>query len=263
MQPDNWIPADWPAPAHVRAGTTTRLNGSSPHPFDGFNLAGHVNDRPDAVAANRRQLRAGLNLPSEPVWLQQQHGNRVLRLNREPPAPADGAHTDQAETVCAVLSADCVPVLLCERDGSEVAALHAGWRGLCRRIIKHGLSLFAAPPRELLAWVGPHIRQEHYEVGAEVVSACSSIWEETAAAITPARSDRWYLSLVKLVTTELRQLGVAEIYDCNYCTYNDRELFYSYRRDGATGRTASLIWKVSLAGTPYYPNLESWPDAHI
>lgn len=249
MPTANWIPANWPAPAHVRAGTTTRQHGVSRRPFDSFNLAAHVGDRPDAVAANRRQLYAQLNLPSEPPWLEQEHGNRVLSLSRETLVPADGCHTDCVGAACPILTADCVPLLLCNDAGSEVAALHVGWRGLCKRVIKHGLSLFNAPPRQLLAWIGPHIRQQHYEVGADVVSACSSIWQETADTITPSRNNSrgnyWYLSLARLVTTELRQLGVTRIYDDHYCTYADRELFYSYRRDGVTGRTASLIWMES------------------
>ena len=242
MPTADWLPAHWPAAAHIRAGTTTRLNGVSRAPFDSCNLAVHVGDRPHTVTENRRRLHERLNLPSEPVWLQQQHGNRVLRLSHESHAPADGSHTDNAGTVCAILTADCVPLLLCDRAGAEIAALHVGWRGLCKRVIKHGLSLFSAPPRELLVWIGPHIRQEHYEVGADVVSACASIWAETAAAITPTRNGHWRLSLERLVQAELRQLGVVEIYDSNLCTYGDRELFYSYRRDDVTGRTASLIW---------------------
>ena len=243
----DWVPADWPAPAHVHAGTTTRLNGASRDPFDSFNLAGHVGDRPEAVAGNRRQLRTRLDLPAAPAWLQQQHGNTVIRATRERHAAADGAYTDAAGEVCAVLTADCVPLLLCDRAGTGIAALHIGWRGLCSRVIKSGVSMFNAAPRDLLAWIGPHIRQENYEVGADVVSACSSIWPETRTAITPNRPntrepDRWYLDLAGLVKVELQQLGVTQVYDCGRCTYADEDLFYSYRRDGATGRMATLIW---------------------
>ena len=245
------------------------MNGASRHPFDSFNLAAHVGDRPDAVAGNRRQLRERLSLPTEPAWLEQEHGNRALRLSSEALVPADGSHTDRAGTVCAILTADCVPLLLCDQAGNELAALHVGWRGLCKRVIQHGLSLFSAHPEELLAWIGPHIRQDHYEVGADVVSACLSIWKETADAISPSRPntwgqskislkfysdpgnpDRWYLSLAGLVKAELRQLGVTQVYDCERCTYADKDLFYSYRRDGVTGRMATLIWKVSPSGRP-------------
>ena len=238
----NWINADWPAPAHVHAGTTTRSGGISLPPFNDFNLAGHVGDDAQAVAENRLQLRNKLKLPAEPHWLQQQHGNRVIKLEMEQPGPADGAYTGMAGKVCAVLTADCIPLLLCNRDGTEIAALHIGWRGLCRRIIKHGLSMFDAAPHELSAWIGPHISRENYEVGADVVSACSSVWPETRLAITPGRAGHWYLDLGQLVKTELLQLGVAEISDYRQCTCAGEEMFYSYRRDGVTGRMASLIW---------------------
>ena len=238
----NWIDADWPAPAHVHAGTTTRCGGISLPPFNDFNLAGHVGDEAQAVAENRLQLRNKLKLPAEPHWLQQQHGNRVVKLGMEQPGPADGAYTGMAGKVCAVLTADCIPLLLCNRDGTEIAALHIGWRGLCRRIIKHGLSMFSVAPYELSAWIGPHISRENYEVGADVVSACSSVWPETRLAITPGRAGHWHLDLGQLVKTELLQLGVAEISACRQCTCADKEMFYSYRRDGVTGRMASLIW---------------------
>ena len=239
---NNWIDADWPAPAHVRAGTTTRSGGVSLPPFNGFNLAGHVGDEADAVAENRLQLRTQFNLPAQPLWLRQQHGNKVITAGTEQPGPADGAYANAGGKVCAVLTADCIPLLLCNRNGTEVAALHIGWRGLCRRIIKHGLSAFDAAPPELCAWIGPHISRENYEVGADVVSACASIWDETRFAITPGRAGHWYLDLGQLVRTELLQLGVTDISDCKQCTCANKEKFYSYRRDGVTGRMASLIW---------------------
>ena len=236
------------------------MNGASRHPFDSFNLAAHVDDRPEAVAWNRARLREQLNLPSEPAWLQQQHGNTVIKLEREQvapadspapvggpapldsPTPVDGAYTATAGRVCAVLTADCIPLLLCNRDGTEVAALHVGWRGLCKRIIKHGLSMFDAAPHELLGWTGPYIHQQNYEVGADVVSACSSIWTETRVAILPSRPNHWFLDLEKLVKAELHQQGVEDIYGCNLCTFARKDLFYSWRRDGVTGRMATLIW---------------------
>ena len=236
------MPAEWPAPGHVHAGTTTRPGGTSPPPFNSFNLAGHVGDEPEAVAGNREQLRRRLNLPAEPLWLKQRHGNKVIKVDVEQPGSADGAYTGKGGKVCAVLTADCIPLLLCNRDGTEAAALHIGWRGLCSRITRRGLSLFKSAPRELLAWIGPYISQEHYEVGIDVVDACSSIWEETHSAITPSRANHWRLDLGQLVKTELLNLGVTDISDCRQCTYANRELFYSYRRDGDTGRMASMIW---------------------
>ena len=238
----DWVPADWPAPAQVHAGTTTRLNGVSRAPFDSCNLAGHVGDRPEAVAANRRRLSARLNLPAEPVWLQQQHGNVIISAPQGRGAPADGAYTNRPGAVCAALSADCVPLLLCSRDGAEIAALHAGWRGLCSGIISAGVAMFNAAPQHLLAWIGPHIRQAHYEVGADVIDACAARWTQTRAASAPARTGHWRLSLCQLVTAELRQLGVTDICDSKLCSYASSDLFYSWRRDGVTGRMASLIW---------------------
>ena len=300
---DNWIAADWPAPTHIRAGTTTRLNGVSRPPFDSFNVAGHVGDQPEAVAGNRARLREKLNLPSEPAWLQQRHGNTVIKPGREQiapvdspatadgpapmdnpapadsPAPADGAYTDTAGRVCAALTADCIPLLLCNRDGTEVAALHVGWRGLCKRIIQHGLSMFVAAPHELLAWIGPYIHQQNYEVGADVISAClgegllsskgdrfevfpqenvsghgdrfetcpqPKSGEDRQVSFSPAlrqsRPNHWYLGLGQLVKAELFRHGVEDVYGCNLCTFTRKDLFYSYRRDGVTGRMASLIW---------------------
>ena len=239
---NDWIPADWPAPAHIHAGTTTRLNGVSHHPFDSFNLAAHVGDQPDAVARNRRQLRERLHLPAEPAWLQQRHGDRVVRVEHGQRPTADGAYTDASGEVCAVLTADCIPLLLCNRNGTQIAALHIGWRGLCKRIIKRGLSMFDAAPHELLAWVGPHISLENYEVGADVITACSATWPETRDAIRPSRPDHWYLDLGQLVKAELSGQGVEDVYGCTLCTFAREDLFYSYRRDGVTGRMASLIW---------------------
>ena len=238
----NWIHADWSVPAHVHAGTTTRSGGVSLPPFSDFNLAGHVGDEPDAVAGNRLQLRKQLNLPAEPAWLKQQHGNSVIEINTSVPAQADGGYTSTPGEICTVLTADCIPLLLCNDTGTEIAALHIGWRGLCKRIIQRGLSMFDAAPHELSAWIGPHISRENYEVGIDVVRACSSIWEETHTAITPGCADHWYLDLGQLVKTELLQLGVKDISSCRQCTYANEELFYSYRRDGVTGRMANMIW---------------------
>ena len=263
-----WIPADWPAPGNIHAGTTTRLGGDSRPPFDGFNLAEHVGDDPGSVARNRLQLQGQLNLPAEPDWLKQRHGGRVVEVTSDEPAEADGAYTGEAGEVCAVLTADCIPLLLCNRTGTEIAALHIGWRGLCQGIIKNALVMFNANPRELLAWLGPYISQRNYEVGADVISACSGekgtdlffggkgdrfeICPQPAPgknksvpfsqAIRQSRANHWYLDLGQLVKTELLQQGVVNVYGCNQCTYTGKDLFYSYRRDGVTGRMASIIW---------------------
>ena len=268
MSPVNkaWVPADWPASGHIHAGTTTRLAGVSRPPFDGFNLAGHVGDDPQAVAENRLRLQSQLNLPTAPTWLQQRHSSRVVEAIPDVPVEADGAYTGATGRVCAVLTADCIPLLLCNKAGSEIAAVHIGWRGLSLGIIKNALVMFNAEPRELLAWLGPCISQRNYEVGTDVITAClgergtgdrfeicpqsecpqSEQRENKSVSLSQvirqSRTNHWFLDLGQLVKTELRQQGVEDIYGCNLCTYNRKDLFYSYRRDGVTGRMASMIW---------------------
>ena len=263
-----WIPADWPAPGHIHAGTTTRLAGASRPPFDGFNLAGHVGDDPRAVAENRLRLQSRLSLPAAPTWLQQRHSSKVVEANPDVSVEADGACTGASSRVCAVLTADCIPLLLCNRTGSEIAAVHIGWRGLSRGIIKNALAMFNAEPRELLAWLGPSISQGNYEVGADVITAClgkektdifpggngdrfeicpQSEQSENKSVpfsqvIRQSRTNHWFLDLGQLVKNGLRQQGVEGIYGCNLCTHGREDLFYSYRRDGVTGRMASMIW---------------------
>ena len=262
------MPADWPALGHIHAGTTTRLSGVSRPPFDGFNLAGHVGDDPRAVAQNRLCLQNQLGFPAAPAWLQQRHSNRVVETNPEMSVQADGVYSGATGRVCAVLTADCIPLLLCNRAGTEIAAVHIGWRGLSRGIIKNALAMFNAEPRELLAWLGPCISQGNYEVGADVVTACLGeektdifpggngdrfeIYPQTeqsenksipfSQVIRQSRANHWLLDLGQLVKTALRQQGVGDIYGCNLCTYDRKDLFYSYRRDGVTGRMASMIW---------------------
>ena len=291
-----WMPADWPAPGHIHAGTTTRPAGVSRPPFDGFNLAGHVGDDPQAVAENRLRLQSQLNLPAAPTWLQQRHSSRVVEAIPDVPVEADGAYTGATGRVCAVLTADCIPLLLCNKAGSEIAAVHIGWRGLSLGIIKNALVMFNAEPRELLAWLGPCISQRNYEIGTDVITAClgergtgdrfeicpqsecpqsecpqsecpqsecpqsecpqsecpqsecpqSEQRENKSVSLSQvirqSRTNHWFLDLGQLVKTELRQQGVEDIYGCNLCTYNRKDLFYSYRRDGVTGRMASMIW---------------------
>ena len=263
-----WIPADWPAPGHIHAGTTTRLTGVSRPPFDSFNIAGHVGDDPRAVDENRLQLQSQFSLPAAPTWLQQSHSSKVVEAKPDAPVKADGAYTGATGRVCAVLTADCIPLLLCNRAGSEIAAVHIGWRGLSRGIIKNALAMFNAEPRELLAWLGPCISQRNYEVGNDVITAClgegktdifpggngdrfeicpHSEQSENKSVplsqvIRQSRTNHWFLDLGQLVKTELQQHGVEGIYECNLCTYNRKDLFYSYRRDGVTGRMASMIW---------------------
>ncbi len=194
-RPPFWLPANWPAPAHIHAGTTTRMNGVSQEPYDSFNLATHVGDERSSVCRNRDRLQELLALPGEPLWLQQSHGARVTDMRTGQSAKADGAYTKTRHKVCAVLTADCIPLLLCNKTGTEIAALHIGWRGLIRGIISKALERFRSDPADLLAWLGPHIGQQHYAVGLDVVSACNLRWPRRGHFLRPGRAGRWDLNM--------------------------------------------------------------------
>ena len=246
-----FIAADWPAPAQVHAGVSTRNGGSSAAPWDSLNLAQHVGDDAAAVARNRRILAAALDLPAEPTWLEQVHGCTVVEARRDGIVrTGDAAHTSAPGVVCAVMTADCLPVLLTDRAGTQVAAVHCGWRGLAAGVLAATVARFASPGTELLAWLGPAISQRAFEVGAEVREAfLAPCREESArgavrAAFLPARdgASRYHADLYALARVALAALGVNRVYGGGFCTVGSPELFYSYRRDGLTGRMASLIW---------------------
>ena len=239
-----WWP-DWSRPSSVRLLQTVRAGGVSPTPFDSFNLGRHVGDDPVCVAANRQRLLA--LVPSPPQWLQQVHGRRVLPL----PAPsgipeaADAAWTGQAGVVCAVMTADCLPVVFCDLSGTRVAAAHAGWRGLADGVLEATVMALDVPPGDLLAWLGPCIGPGAFEVGPEVRARFLAIAAEAGQAFSPgpSGSDRWLADLPLLATQALRRCGVLQITPSRTCTWSDPERFYSYRRDGAaTGRMATLVW---------------------
>jgi polyphenol oxidase len=238
-----FIIPDWPAPANVRATVTTRSGGVSHAPYDSFNLATHVGDDPTAVRENRSRLRTALTLPAEPVWLKQVHGVAVVDAAQGGVEPeADGAFAAQPGTVCAVLTADCLPVLLCNRAGTKVAALHAGWRGLAGGVIEAGVEALSVPGSELLAWLGPAIGPEVFEVGPEVRAAFVQDDAQAAQAFRAAREGKYLADIYLLARLRLQRLGVTAVYGGGLCTVTDSARFYSYRRDGATGRMASLIW---------------------
>lgn len=238
-----WLPADWPVPDNIHAGHTTRRGGISQSPYDSLNLAAHVGDDEKNVLHNRQLLINKLNLPAEPAWLEQIHGCRIIDpADAIKKRPADGACTMCAHHVCVVLTADCLPLLICDRNGHEIAAIHIGWRGYAKNIIAAAIKSFSQQPQNLLAWIGPCISAEHYEVGKEVRQACMVINNESSDAFTPSRKDHWFADIQLLVRLQLRRCGLDNIFGGEYCTYRDRELFYSYRRDGVTGRIASMIW---------------------
>lgn len=241
----DWHPADWPAPAGVHAGVTGRRGGTSTGPYATWNLADHCGDDPGAVAANRQRLRDGLGLPSEPHWLRQVHGNRVVALpGPDPRAPeADGAYTRESGLVCAVLTADCLPVLITARDGSVIAAAHAGWRGLAAGIVEATVDALGHAPDQLQAWLGPAIGPTAYTVGETVRDAFRAQDPESAAAFRRDPAGGWFADLDALARQRLVHRGVEAIYGGRHCTWSEPATFFSHRRDGTTGRMASLIWR--------------------
>ncbi len=252
---DSWIVPSWSAPASVRAFTTTRLGGCSREPYEALNVALHVGDDPLHVLQNRRLLALEAALPSEPFWLTQVHGTRVLehsteRLMVEGSLPsiapeADASVAFEPAQVCAVLTADCLPVLLCDRAGTKIAAVHAGWRGLCAGIIEAAVERLMIHPENLMAWLGPAISVKHYEVGAEVFDSFKA--DEHAIGFIKTGADKWHCDLYALAAKRLKDLGLRAnaISGGDYCTYADPR-FYSYRRSGLTGRMATMIWLEAL-----------------
>lgn len=235
------ITPDWPAPANVRALQTTRKGGGSSSPYDSFNLGSHVGDNPMAVSRNR-MLLAPL-LPSEPVWLNQLHGVSVADAGHAGCLPqADASVTTHKGAVCVVMTADCLPVLLCDEKGSVVGAAHAGWRGLCDGVIEATVHEMRVPASTLMAWLGPAIGPGAFEVGDEVRSAFMLQQPHAAEAFVAAAEGKWLADLYQLARLRLNALGITRVYGGEFCTYSDSERFYSYRRDGVTGRMGTFIW---------------------
>ncbi|HET6726321.1 MAG TPA: peptidoglycan editing factor PgeF [Gammaproteobacteria bacterium] len=231
------------ASPHVRVLTTTRDSGVSQGPYRSLNLAGHVGDDPAAVAENRRRLVDALALPGEPAWLEQVHGTRVLELAGDAPSEAaDAAFARKPGVVLAILTADCLPVVLSEQDGAAVAVVHAGWRGMASGIIETAVEALAVAPKRLQAWLGPAIGPVAYEVGADVRDAFVDRDAGAAAAFTPGRPDKWQCDLFALARRRLMAAGIGAISGGEFCTHTDADRFFSYRRDGQCGRMATLAW---------------------
>jgi len=242
MSVEQWIVPDWPAPAHVRALTTTRKGGVSEGPYASMNPADHVGDDPAAVVQNRQRLQQQLELPGEPLWLQQVHGTTVVDATKCGPSPvADASYAQRPGVVCAVLTADCLPVLLCDRRGKCIAAVHAGWRGLVAGVIEQTIAAMSMQADELLAWLGPAISSAAYPVGEEVRAAFVAHQPGAEVAFQPGPGC-WQADLYELARQRLAACGVAAVYGGEHCTSLEREAFFSFRRDGTTGRMASLIW---------------------
>ena len=250
------VAPDWEAPARVRSAFTLRTGGVSVSPYDSLNLGAHVGDAGDAVAENRRRVRARLGLPAEPVWLQQVHGIEVADLDATvapggpvgpgrasgPPPRADAAVTRRSGRVCVIQVADCMPVLFAARDGSAVGAAHAGWRGLAGGVLEETVRKLAVPPQQLIAWLGPTIGQSHFEVGDDVRSAFVLRDPDAASAFETNARGRWQCDLYALARRRLSALGVQDVFGGGWCTYADAARFFSFRRDGQCGRMAALVW---------------------
>ena len=246
MSAPEFLTPQWPAPPNVRAAFTLRQGGVSLAPYASLNLAMHVGDEPSAVADNRRRVREALSLPAEPVWLTQVHGADVIALDELSSASshhADAVVSHSPNHVCAIQVADCLPVLFAARDGSAVAAAHAGWRGLAGGVLEAAVRRMKVEPSQLIAWLGPAIGPASFEVGGEVRAAF--VAHDSAAAMAFAANDRerWQCDIYSLAYQRLEALGVQAVFgDRGLDTYADPQRFFSFRRDGRCGRMAALIW---------------------
>ena len=238
----NWIKPDWPAAKNIHAAVTLRTGGLSKGAFSSLNPALHVNDKPDNVIRNRQIISEMLNLPAAPVWLEQVHGNRAIKADQLTRVEqADASYSEQAGVVCAVMTADCLPILLATSKGDKIAAIHAGWRGLLAGVIRQTVNALDAT--NIIAWLGPAIGPDRFEVGSEVKNAFVEQSANFAAGFKQINQNKYLADIYRLATIELATLGVTQVYGGGFCTVTDKERFYSYRRDGETGRMATLIWR--------------------
>jgi YfiH family protein len=238
---------DLALPKGVRMAVSTRQGGVSQEPWQSLNLGDHVGDQPAAVAANRQRLQAALHLPAEPLWLQQVHGTQVAAWEscrgKDMPPAADGAVAHTPGAVLAVLTADCLPVLACSQDGQVIAALHAGWRGLAAGILEAGIAAMQVEPAQILVYLGPAIGPAAFEVGPEVRECFVAHDVAAQEAFRPGTGDRYWADIYALARLRLQRLGVGAVHGGEHCTVTEADRFFSYRRDGCTGRMASLIWR--------------------
>ncbi|GAB1438459.1 purine nucleoside phosphorylase YfiH [Providencia sp.] len=234
---------DWPQPKNIASCSTTRAGGVSLPPFNSLNLGDHVGDNPNAVSENRQYLEKLAQLPQQPVWLEQVHGTHVLHLdgNEVINKQADAVYTNQIGQVCAIMTADCLPVLFCNKAGTEVAAAHAGWRGLCHGVLENTINQFISTPNEIMAWLGPAIGAEKFEVGEDVKDAFVNQSPDLASAFLSYKN-KYLADIYLLARKKLQAVGISSIYGGDFCTVADENRFFSYRREGKTGRMASLIW---------------------
>ncbi len=235
----------WQAPNNVRGFSTTRQGGFSMAPYDSFNLGDHVGDDKTAVKNNRTLLTEQLGLPQFPLFLNQTHSTKVIRLPYHGvDINADAVYTNQKNHVCLVMTADCLPLLFTNQQGTEVAAAHAGWRGLCDGIIEQTVQCFKSDPQDIMVWFAPAIGAKAFQVGQEVVDQFVAQDPQAISAFTPdpANPSKYFGDLYQLATQRLNKLGIVNINGGEHCTYHETQDFFSYRREGKTGRMASLIW---------------------
>lgn len=235
------IQPEWPVPANIVSYSTTRLGGVSTAPWDSLNLASHVGDIPADVTHNRQYLMQAIGLPQEPIWLNQIHGCGVWRSGAKD-IDYDASVSSRVDEVCAVMTADCLPLLICSKSGDEVAAVHAGWKGLAAGVIENTVQAMHTPAESLLVWLGPAIGPQAFEVGEDVLAAFAAHDASATQAFIQNRPGHWLCDIYQLARQRLQALGVSQVYGGDYCTYTDKSRFFSYRRDGTTGRMASLIW---------------------
>ncbi|MDU6926656.1 purine nucleoside phosphorylase YfiH [Franconibacter helveticus] len=235
----------WPLPPGVAACSSTRVGGVSVAPWNSLNLGAHCGDDLAHVEENRNRVYAAANFPSKPVWLEQVHGKTVLKLNGEPYASkrADASYSNTASAVCAVMTADCLPVLFCNKSGTEVAAAHAGWRGLCEGVLEETVACFQDEPQNIMAWLGPAIGPQAFEVGPEVREAFMEKDAQAESAFRPV-AGKYMADIYQLARQRLANVGVQHVYGGDRCTFTEEHDFFSYRRDRTTGRMASFIWLI-------------------
>lgn len=238
-----YITPNWPAPKNIKAYTTSRIGWGGRKPFHDVNKGNYTSQDLNYVTESNQLIQL-LNLPNEPIWITQNHSTIVVQaLPENKEQIADASFTDQTNQVCVVMTADCLPVLMCNRKGTTVAAIHAGWRGLSGGILEATLEAMGESANDVLVWLGPAIGPEKFEVGQDVYNSFVSTHPEAASAFKPVNPHKWLANLYELAKIRLNLQNVKHIYGGEFCTYTQKELFFSYRRDqGRTGRMASLIW---------------------
>lgn len=238
-----FIYPDWPAPNTVKALSTTRQAGVSLAPYDGFNLASHVGDTANNVQKNRHYLIAAAHLPESPRWLNQVHGIEVTQANKwQQDNETDAIVSENINQVCAIMTADCLPILLCNRQGDKVAAIHGGWRSLATGIIEKTLHRFNSPSQDVLAWLGPAIGPSQFEVAYDVFYAFTQYSIDAQHAFVQTDATHYLADIYLLAKQQLNALGIHAIFGGDFCTVTESARFFSYRRDGITGRMATMIW---------------------